>query len=257
MYVGPGKLLLIAAAVAGCCASPALAQSPPAAGGVSWSLGLGVISAPRPYVGAENRTTAIPLLELSYKRFFVQGIRVGYRVTGAGPFSLSAVAGPRFLGYEEDDSPFLRGMADRAGAIDVGMSAAWNHRRWGVAGHLRHDVSGHSDGTQAGVDLFLRRATLAGRLRLQPALGLEWLDANTVDYYYGVRPQEARPDRPAYRGTATVNASLGLLASYQLDRRLALIVLVNGSLLGDGAADSPIVDGKASYFGLAGITYRF
>ncbi len=238
--------------------APALAQGPPGAGGgVQWSLGVGVISSPRPYVGAENTTTVIPLLELSYERFFVQGIRLGYRFTDPGPFSLAVIAGPRFLGYDESDSPFLRGMADRKGAIDVGLAAAWNRRRWGVGGHLRRDVSGNSDGTQAGVDLFIRRTALGGKLRLQPALGLEWLDGSTVDYYYGVRESEALPERPAYRGTSTTNVSLGLLATYQVNRRIALVTLLNGSLLGDEAADSPIVDRKASYFGLAGITYRF
>jgi MipA family protein len=254
------KSLVIAVAVLAGVAwgAPALAQGPPGAGGgVQWSLGVGVISSPRPYVGAQNTTTVIPLLELSYERFFVQGIRLGYRFTDPGPFSLAVIAGPRFLGYDESDSPFLGGMADRKGAIDVGLAAAWNRRRWGVGGHLRRDVSGNSDGAQAGVDVFIRRTALGGKLRLQPALGLEWLDGSTVDYYYGVRESEALPERPAYRGTSTTNVSLSLLSTYRLDSRLNLIVLLNGSLLGDGAADSPIVDRKASYFGLAGITYRF
>lgn len=251
-------VIAVAAVVSIAWGVPVLAQGPPGGGGgVQWSLGVGVISAPRPYVGAENSTTVIPLLELTYERFFVQGIRLGYRLTEPGPFSLAVIAGPRFLGYDESDSPFLEGMAARRESIDVGLSAAWNRRRWGVAGHVRRDVTGHSDGTQAGVDVFLRRAAWGGRLRLQPALGVEWLDGSTVDYYYGVRPSEALAERPAYRGTSTTNLSLGLLATYRIDRRIALVTLLRGSLLGDGAADSPIVDRKASYFGLAGITYRF
>ncbi len=38
-----------------------------------WSLGLGVISSPRPYVGVDNKITPIPLIELTYKKLVRAG----------------------------------------------------------------------------------------------------------------------------------------------------------------------------------------
>lgn len=242
------------------------AQGPPADAGsgaeaaaseIRWSLGLGVISSPRPYVGARNSTRVVPLLELYYKRVFVQGIRAGLRITQQGPMTLDAIVGPRFLGYEEDESAFLSGMEERKSSVDVGLSLGWNRPRHGASIWFRHDVAGHSDGAQAGLDLYLRRAYSRGRFRLQPSIGIEWQDRATVDYYYGVLPEEARPDRSAYEPGSEINLSGGVLLVYGLNQRIALTSILRLRVLGDDIADSPIVDREVSYFGLLGLSYRF
>jgi outer membrane protein len=249
--------------------TPGWADDPPSSGrpagpppgqadSLRWSLGLGVISSPRPYVGADNSLRVIPMLELYYKRLFVQGIRAGFRLAEWDSLKLNATAGPRFLGFEESDSPFLAGMADRDESIDVGLSLAWERRRHGAALWVRHDVANRSDGGQAGIDLFLRRAYGGGRFRLQPGLGIEWQSHETVDYYYGVRPEEERlPYRPAYAGGSTFNFAASFLGLYSATRRVNLVLMLRLKILGDEIADSPIVESDLSYFGLLGLSYRF
>ena len=52
-------------------------QTPPPSP-VQWSLGLGWVSSPRPYVGTDNSVLVIPLVQLEYKKLYVQGIRAGF-----------------------------------------------------------------------------------------------------------------------------------------------------------------------------------
>ena len=44
-------------------------------------------------------------------------------------------------------------------------------------------------------------------------------DQRLNDYYYGVRPEEARADRPAYEAQSGVVPEIGFYAAYQLSTR--------------------------------------
>src|SRR5439155_177246 len=62
-----------------------------------------------------------------------------------------------------------------------------------------------------------------GRLWLQPQAMLGFRDANLNNYYYGVRPGEATPLRPAYSAGGGALAQLGLYGAYRLTERWRLI----------------------------------
>jgi outer membrane protein len=89
-----------------------------------------------------------------------------------------------------------------------------------------------------------------------PPTGLRW-SLGLVDYYYGVRPDEALPDRPAYEGEAmiTTRASLSLL--WRASPRIAVLALVRADRVDDDVQNSPIVDERRAVFGMAGFAYRF
>ena len=73
------------------------AKPDPSAGGGSgrgWALGLGVVSSPRPYVGADNALFPVPLVQYHRGGFFVEGIRVGYRWGGRGHGDSSCTGRP-------------------------------------------------------------------------------------------------------------------------------------------------------------------
>ena len=60
---------------------------------VQWSLGLGVTSSPRPYVGASNSVLPIPVVELYYKNLYIQGIQAGYHFVNTKNFAFDVRAG--------------------------------------------------------------------------------------------------------------------------------------------------------------------
>jgi outer membrane scaffolding protein for murein synthesis (MipA/OmpV family) len=231
--------------------------APPDPQAVRWSLGLGVISAPRPYVGASNKTIPIPLVELYYKRFYVQGIRFGYNLLKTDRVTIDARVDTVFAGLDPDDSPFLEGMEERKGTLFGGVGIDWKLGKFDLGFTAFTDMLGRSDGQQASMDL--SRQWTFGRYRwgLSPSVGVVWQSASLVDYYFGVSPEEARPDRPEFEGQAALNLRAGILTFYRLSPRLSLIALLRWQRLDNEIGDSPIVDKPRGYFGLAGITYRF
>ena len=249
----PLPLAIVALALA----VPAAAQGPPPTTGLRWSLGLGVVASPKPYKGADADIMPIPFLELSYKRFYFQGIRFGYRLVDGNELDLDVRGRYRFAGYEEGDSEFLAGMEERRGSVDGGLALEWRRGRLGVAASAFADLLGRSNGAEVGVDVSWAQPLDGRKLLLTPAVGVEWQNAGLVDYYYGVRLEEALPGRPAYEGEAmlTTRASLSLL--WRASPRVAVLALVRADRLDDDVQDSPIVGDRRAVFGMAGFTYRF
>ena len=222
-----------------------------------WSLGLGVISSPRPYVGASNKITPIPLLELYYKNLYVQGIQAGYHFIDTKEFTLDARMGFVFAGLDPADSPDLAGMTKKDPSIEAGMVFDWKPGKYRLNTSLYTDILGVSKGQQAGIN-FSRTWTFGQyRWGLTPSIGCVWQSSNYIDYYYGVTPEEAQPGRPAYDGHAAVNFESSLLAFYRLSNRITLVALVQAQRLDNEISESPIVDTSRAFFGLVGATYRF
>jgi outer membrane protein len=224
---------------------------------LQWSLGLGVLSSPRPYVGAENSTFPAPLLELSYKNLFVQGIQAGFRLFDNDTFSVDARARIVFNGLDPEDSEFLVGMNKRRSTIEGGFVGTWKPGKFRVSAGLYTDLLGRYYGQQATADLSRTWTFNRYRWGLTPSIGLIWQSGNFVDYYYGVTPDEALPDRPPFEGHAAVNLNSSIFAYFFLTMRIRLTGYVRVQRLDNEISDSPIVDQPRGIFGLVGVTYRF
>ncbi len=236
----------------------AAAQGPPAAAGVQVSVGAGVITAPRPYVGASNQTRAIPLLELSAGRFYLQGIRAGYTLLDGDGLDLDLRVRARFGGLDEDDSPALAGMESRRGtaeaglALDIDLGGRWNLELGAFA-----DILARHGGFEGSADVGWRHVWGQGRFGVFPSVGLVWQSADLVDYYAGVRPAEARPARPEFAGRAALNLEAGVGGFCRIGSQWRVTALLRGLRLADEFQDSPIVDRRWGYFGLLGLSYAF
>lgn len=232
------------------------APIPQAPSKVQWSIGIGAFSSPRPYVGAENSQIIAPLIEVTYKKLYVQGIQAGYRFFDTEKFSLDARAGIVFNGLDPEDSPELEGMNKRRPTIEGGFVFDWKPGKYRLSTALYTDLLGRSYGQQASSDfsrMFMFRRSQFG---LQPSIGVVWQSSNFIDYYYGVTPEEARPGRPPFEGHSVINFRASLLGYMFVTMRIRLVALVRIQRLDNEIVDSPIVDQERGVFGLVGITYR-
>jgi outer membrane protein len=232
-----------------------------------WSLGLAVLSSPEPYVGASNETRVVPLIQYRSERLTFEGLGLRYHLARSGRLGLDAVLRARLDGFDADDSALLRGMEDRRESLDAGLAMTWDLGalelgrvrlgRAGLGARLTADVLGRSHGLEAALELELGRRLADGRLLLAPSLAAVWQSDDLVDYYYGVRPSEAVPGRPAHAGRAAVQLELGVMALYRLSPRVGLLALARAERLAPEVRSSPIVDDRQALLGLVGLSYSF
>lgn len=241
---------------------PGAGPGGPPGGGPRWSLGAGVIAAPRPYVGADANIQPIPIVEFYSGRWFVQGIRAGYRLVDTDSVDFDVRVRFRFSGLDPDDSPFLAGMEERRETVEAGLGLDWELGRalggdFEVELRAFADVLGRSDGFESSIDLAWRKVFGPGTVILVPAVGMVYQSSDQVDYYYGVRPDEARPWRPAYEGASVFNPRASVLLVYRFTPRWSLTGLVSVDFFDDEIESSPIVDQSTEAFGLVGLAYSF
>ncbi|HEY1397989.1 MipA/OmpV family protein [Roseateles sp.] len=227
----------------------------------SWGLGIGAVSSQKAYTGYDRETKVLPML--SYENRWVKLSGLG--LTGKLPswtinptqrVDFGLVAKLDLGGYEQDDAPILNGMAERKGGVWVGAKAEWKTDMFDLGGQWTADASGHSKGQK--FELTLEKTwRLGGQWMLTPRLGANWVDKKYVDYYYGVRAEEARAGRAFYQGKSTTNAEVGLRTMYLFDRHHAMLLDLSVTGLGSGIKDSSLVDRSTENRVFVGYQYRF
>jgi outer membrane protein len=223
------------------CGSAAALQAPEESSKLRWGVGAGFVTSPRPYAGAKSQTFPIPVVQIQYERWFLQGIRGGYELFSAPRLRVSAFAQARFQGLEPDDSPFLDGMEARKKSLDGGLEILYRGRPLGFRAAASTDVLGRSKGQEVSAQA-ITGAPIGKKLLVLAGFGPRWETGRRVDYYYGVRPEEATSLRPAYSGEATLSWDLGISAIYRPARRWSLFALLNRTSFGDGIRQSPTVE---------------
>jgi outer membrane protein len=241
------------------------AQQPPGEGAPErspWGVGLAVISGQKAYKGTDRETRVLPMLSFENRYVKLSGPNLELKLPG---LQLSESQRLNFGivtklfgggGYEPGDSPFLAGMAERKSGLWAGAKMEWENELADVKLEWLGDAASKSKGQR--VILGLERKWMLGpSVMLVPQVGAEWVDKKYVDYYYGVRANEAAPGRAAYAGKSTVNADLSLAAIYRFDKQQSLILNVGVKALGKEIKNSPIVDRSTENRVMLGYTYRF
>jgi outer membrane protein len=189
------------------------------------------------------------------RRFYFRGVAAGYRLFQGTNWSIAPVLWPRFDGYEEDDSGALRGMDDRDMTLDGGLAFSLRGD-WGVFGaSLVTDILGKHDGQE--LELSYSKPLRRGPWVIAPTAGLRWESSNLVDYYYGVRDDEARTGRPAYDADAAFDPFVGLRLLRALGKKWTFLAAAQYEWFDGEIADSPIVDEDYDISVMVGLLYSF
>ncbi|GAB4059013.1 MipA/OmpV family protein [Uliginosibacterium sediminicola] len=233
--------------------SEPVSNAGPSAG---WGLGLGLGVQKKAYSGADTRLKVLP--NFYYDNRWVRVAGTGIDVKAGSLGAVSFALRTRLAlgdGYKSSDADILDGMNKRKGSVWVGPSLLWRTALVDVAAEALMDASAYSKGTQA--SLSVAHSFRQGPWSLEPRLSMNWLSAKYVDYYYGVEAAEARLDRAAYDGRATLNLSTSLRLGYAIDKHQSLSLDAGVRRLGNSIVDSPLVDKRTQpIFGM-GYMYRF
>lgn len=247
-------LLVLAGTASGLLPGPVTAQ--PADERPPVTAGLAAVASPSPYAGVtEPPVTVVPFINVELDRFYLRGLEAGYRLTDSGPLSVSAIVQPRFQSFKASDSAAFNGMTTRRRTAEGGLRAQLRMGRLQTGLRGVTDLLGRHQGQVMTANAGYR---LGGpSLAVTPSAGIQWQSGDFVAYYYGVRPGEARGDRSAYNGGAATNPFVGASARLRLGQRWGVFALVRHYWLDDAITDSPIVDSRTDYSGVAALTRAF
>lgn len=171
--------------------------------------------------------------------------------------SLRFGAGAReHIGWAPGFDPYRAGMANRKGSIDGYLNAVWMTPLATFGAHYYHDILHADRGDSASIRIS-KKLDLGNELWLIPSIGAEWQSRAQVGYYYGVRPEEELPTRPAYAGASTVNANIGVAGLYHLSHSWSLLGGFFVTRYGNGIVDSPIVTMRYQPLIYFGAGWRF
>jgi len=230
-------------------------DTPPAFHGI---VGAGLFNYKKVVGDEGRRNIVLPIVLMTYKD------RAYWSLGGGGVWLLQSedrllkfgVGVKARLGWRPDDDALLEGMSARRTSLDGSVNAMWKASLATVSMHYYTDIGNVSHGKAATMRLS-HNLWANARLRLTPSVGVEWQNARLVDYYYGVRPDEATATRPVYAGHDTLNFNAGLAGAYWLGREWSLLGGVYATHYGDGIGDSPIVQHRGSGLAYFGAGWRF
>jgi outer membrane protein len=205
---------------------------------------------------SSRRADVVPLLDYDRRDLFARSTQ-GVLEAGA-----HLELGPGFkvggqLAWEEGrkkrESELLRNrtVPDIGVGLSAGLHAQWDTKVGPapvyVLGRLRHQID-VDKGAQA--DLRVTAGVYqSGPFGLAVFTQATWATRKSVRLYYG---------QPGFEPSGgLLFASLGLLGSYDLSRKWALLASLEGRRLQGDAARSPLTERRSSTYAVAGAAYRF
>ncbi|HEU4779510.1 MAG TPA: MipA/OmpV family protein [Steroidobacteraceae bacterium] len=242
------KMIGMAAGLIQVCSSPLWAGE--------FSLGVAAGGQSTLYHDVEDQNFVIPVLGYEGERFsyfldtatfvLMQG------ESGESRWRMRAVATARIF-----DQPNLRaGLEDRHSTVDIGLDAGIQGKWGSLSLEVLADALGNHEGGEATISYEYEFA-VTERLAITPSLGVSYYNEKLADYYFGVRPGEARDMRVQYQPGASGVATAGVTMTYGLTESWTLVGVVQHMSLGDELADSPLVAEESSTTAVIGALYRF
>ena len=224
------------------------------------ALGIGFNTRQQPYTGVKRDNKVFPLVlwDTRWVKVAGNGLEVKLAkvaLTDAQQLSAGLRLSYQRDGYKAGDSLTLSGMEDRKSGIWAGAGVTWTNPIGQVDAQWLADVSGHSKGQRMQIQAEHRFGW--GSFGLTPKLQAQWSSSKVVDYYFGVRQQEALPTRPEYSASAATSLGAGLRLDYIAGAHHTVFVDLSETHLPNEIKQSPILDRSNTSQIAVGYLYRF
>lgn len=206
--------------------------------GFLYGLGIGVNQ--EIYRGYGSRTIPLPILGYRGEKLSVYGPFISYKLLEPGNISFSAKLAPRFAGFDGSDSSFFTGMAKRKDSLDGGIGVQLRQHGWLLEADTMFDLLGNSNGRES--KLTVSYGYIATVVMIEPKFGISYSDSKLVNYYYGVRSDEATTQRMAYKAGGAVNYNAGISFSTPIFFGGMTRLGIEHHWYGSSISDSPLTD---------------
>lgn len=224
--------------------------------GGSFSTGIGVVASYNAIQGASNRVMVVPVFFYESERFYFRGIQAGYRFYNDQALSLSLDLRAEFQSWKPSDSPVLQGMNTRKVTAEGGLNARYRINNWEWRAGLWQDIFGRHKGWQGELALAYNHR-INHRWLIIPRIEILTVSSKKADYYFGVREEEALPQRPQYSVGSTYSLALAASLRYQINYRWNAYADIGAAYLSSDIRNSPIVDRRWLPRIITGLSYRW
>lgn len=222
-----------------------------------FSIGLGAVTSQSIYVGTDDQTDFVPLINLEQGQFYVRGMEAGYRVIENRNFNLyTAIAGDTLtLTGKRGDSSRLKDMGDVDSGVNLKLGGEL-YTGFGILGtSIAQDISDEHDGSELSFSLAI--PVKAAGIPLRYTAYANWMSEDLVNHYFGVSESEAKPGRAAYNTDAGWRYGIQVMGEYPLTEQLSLTGGVTAEWYSDEVSNSSIVEDDRRLSAIAGLTYTF
>lgn len=210
--------------------------------GFIYGLGIGVNNGL--YKDYDLPIIPLPIVGYRGKDFSVYGPFISYHFFKQDGLKLSLNAAPRFGGFDEDDADIFSGMKNRKMSLDTGLGLSYKNDDWKFTSSAMFDVLGRSKGLE--VKTSVGKMMRFGPVFIEPSVGLSYLDAKHVDYYYGVDSNEATISRMSYEGSSALNKTVGLAIMTPIFFKGITALNFENTWYDSSISDSPLTEGDSS-----------
>lgn len=223
-----------------------------------FDLGLGGTVITSEYKDTRLAGSTLPLLGYEGERFYLRGVAGGVHLFRTEWFEFNAQLSylPQHFYADNSDDWHMRRLDDRYSSLLAGLNARAVTPVGLLGVTASTDVLGYSNGII--VDGNYSLPFRFDLLSLVPTVGLQWTDVNYNDYYYGVKPSEARRSGfSVYEPAGSVSPYAGLTARLQFSEHLSGFASARAIFLSQEITDSPMVDSSEKYSLSLGVMYKF
>ena len=223
------------------------------------TVGLGPYFQSQPYTEAKSLILPSPVVFFDNDLFYVRWSRLGVYFLGDKQeefaWGLSLTAQPRTLGYKPSDAPILNGMDERKSSLEGGLALSAKYKNYYLENMLLHDLLGYYKSwlnkTEVGAEYQV------GKLTMYPSFVILYFSDKFMDYYYGVKQNEATFNRPYYKANGGFEFGVQSYFKYPITENFSALINLRYDLLPQDAKNSPLTDDNYIYSGLVSVIYTF
>ncbi|MEE4281706.1 MAG: MipA/OmpV family protein, partial [Pseudomonadales bacterium] len=225
-----------------------------------YALGLAVTNAQNPYEGAENGAFFYPYLTsfrdsaMTDDWLLIREGNIGIRFVSDTDWEFGFLTHVNTLGLGNNDAAELTQLRERNWTLEAVPMIGY--RGWPVHLNLKSFVDILGRHNSATYSLSATWPMQFSRGYLVPGVEVVHAASDYNRYYFDVRPEEVRPDRPAYTTGASTNTQLKLRWGYALRDKWLLAGSMSLELLDNAVEDSPIVGRSHLWSASVGLAYN-
>ena len=221
----------------------------------SLSLGLAAVTVESIYVDGDRQNQVFPAVNYQYKQFYFQAGDIGFHFYEDENWQLDFGIGANLAGdVDRGDSERLDDLPDLSFPVNAFLSAQYRSSIGLFEVAYEQEINNKHDGNSASFSYTVPMPV--GQWLFLPSLQIDYFSEEAVNYFYGVDPEFALVDRPAYTADAETVYGFGVFALREINDKVSFFANLNYQNFGDEITDSPIVVEDESISVFAGFLYE-